>query len=142
MFPAIDFNICATFPYISIIINPRVMQLTGSQNKHLLFFTKSGKKQGEIQLDYPVTSAAVIDDKTLAVATCRAVVFVDTHMLKRIDLTPMRDKCIGIAYEKKSMFILTSSYQYTIIGYHFNEWIQARGVACHCAECEMALISE
>jgi hypothetical protein len=35
------------------------------------------------------------------------------------------------------MFILTSSYQYTIIGYHFNEWIQALGVARRCVECEM-----
>ena len=71
----------------------------------MLFFTKSSKKQGEIQLDYPVTSAAVIDDKTLAVAACRTVVFVDTEMLKRIDLTPMRDKCIGIAYVKNQLVV-------------------------------------
>jgi hypothetical protein len=40
--------------------------ITGSQNTKLLFFTKSGEKQGELKLDYSATSAAVIDDKTLA----------------------------------------------------------------------------
>jgi hypothetical protein len=56
--------------------------------------------------------------------------------------------CLDIPTSRKTyyfqiqMFILTSSYQYTIIGYHFNEWIQAHGVAFRCVECETALISE
>jgi hypothetical protein len=47
------------------------------------------EKQGEIKLDYPATSAAVIDDKTVAVAANVAVVLVDTKTMKRIDLIPM-----------------------------------------------------
>jgi hypothetical protein len=103
-FDAMACNSKSLNPFIKVVSNNRVL-ITGSQNKHLLFFTKSGKKRGEIQLDYPVTSAAVIDDTTLAVAACRAVVFVDTHMLKRIDLTPMQDKCIGIAYVKNQLVV-------------------------------------
>ena len=91
-------------PFIKVVSNNRVL-ITGSQNKHFLFFTKSGKKQGEINLGYPATSAAVIDDKTLAVAAYRAVVCVDTETLKRIDVIPMRDQCIGIAYVKNQLVV-------------------------------------
>jgi hypothetical protein len=71
----------------------------------LLFFTKSGEKQGELKLDYSATSAAVIDDKTLAVAAHLEVVFVDTQTFKRIDSIPMQDKCIGIAYVNNQLFV-------------------------------------
>jgi hypothetical protein len=50
-----------------------------------------GKREGEIKLDYPATSAVVIDDNTLAVAVNVAVVFVDTQTMKRIDSIPMGD---------------------------------------------------
>ena len=49
--------------------------------------------------------AAVIDDKTLAVAVNVTVVFVDTKTMKRIDWIPMRDKCIGIAYVKNQLVV-------------------------------------
>lgn len=63
------------------------------------------EKQGEIKLDYPATSAAVIDDKTVAVAANVAVVLVDTKTMKRIDLIPMRDRCIGIAYVNNQLVV-------------------------------------
>jgi hypothetical protein len=91
-------------PFIKVVSNNRVV-ITGSQNKKLLFFTKSGEKQGELKLDYSATSAAVIDDKTLAVAAHLEVVFVDTQTFKRIDSIPMQDKCIGIAYVNNQLFV-------------------------------------
>ena len=87
-----------------MVSNNRVL-ITGSPNKKLLFLTKSGKKQGEIKLDYSATSAVVIDDNTLAVAAHVAVVFVDTKTFKRIDSIPMGDKCIGIAYVKNQLVV-------------------------------------
>jgi hypothetical protein len=44
--------------------------------------------EGEIKLDYPATSAVVIDDKTLAVAAHVSIVFIDTQTFKRIDSIP------------------------------------------------------
>jgi hypothetical protein len=46
-----------------VVSNNRVL-ITGSPNKKLLFLTKSGKKQGEIKLDYSATSAVVIDERS------------------------------------------------------------------------------
>ena len=63
------------------------------------------EKQGEIKLDFPATSAAVIDDKTLAVAAHVAVVLVDTQTFKRIDSIPMGDTCIGIAYVNNQLVV-------------------------------------
>ena len=91
-------------PFIKVVSNNRIL-ITGSPNKILLFLTKSGKKQGEIKLDYSATSAVVIDDNTLAVAVNVAVVFVDTKTMKRIDSIPMGDKCIGIAYVKNQLVV-------------------------------------
>jgi hypothetical protein len=91
-------------PFIKVVSNNRVV-ITGSQNTKLLFFTKSGEKQGELKLDYSATSAAVIDDKTVAVAAHLEVVFVDTQTFKRIDSIPMQDKCIGIAYVNNQLFV-------------------------------------
>ena len=71
----------------------------------MLFIIKSGTKQGEIKLDFPATSAAVIDDKTLAVAAHLEVVFVDTKTFKRIDSIPMGDTCIRIAYVKNQLVV-------------------------------------
>jgi hypothetical protein len=73
--------------------------------KKLLFFTKSGKMEGEIKLDYPATSAVVIDDKTLAVAAHVSIVFVDTQTFKRIDSIPMGDTCIGITYVQNQLVV-------------------------------------
>jgi hypothetical protein len=53
----------------------------------------------------PATSAAVIDDKTLAVAAHVSVVFVDTQTFKRIDSIPMEDTCIGIAYVNNQLVV-------------------------------------
>jgi hypothetical protein len=103
-FDATEFNSESLKPFIKVVSNNRVL-ITGSSNKKLLFFTKSGEKQGEIKLDFPATSVAVIDDKTLAVAANVAVVFVDTQTFKRIDLIPMRDKCIGIAYVNNQLVV-------------------------------------
>jgi hypothetical protein len=91
-------------PFIKVVSNNQVL-ITGSKNKKMLFFTKSGTKQGEIKLDFPATSAAVIDDKTLAVAAHLEVVFVDTKTFKRIDSIHMGDTCIGIAYVKHQLVV-------------------------------------
>jgi hypothetical protein len=71
----------------------------------MLFIIKSGTKQGEIKLDFPATSVAVIDDKTLAVAAHLEVVFVDTKTFKRIDSIAMGDTCIRIAYVKNQLVV-------------------------------------
>jgi hypothetical protein len=96
-FDATEFKSENLNPFIKVVPNNRVL-ITGSKNKSLLFFTKLGKKRGEIKLDFPATSAAVIDDKTLAVTVNVTIVFVDTKTMKRIDRIPMGDTCIGIAY--------------------------------------------
>jgi hypothetical protein len=74
-------------------------------NKKLLFFTKSGKREGEIKMEYSATSAAVVDDKTLAVAAHVSVVVVETKTFKRIDSIPMGDTCIGIAYVNNQLVV-------------------------------------
>ena len=99
-FDATGFNSKSLNPFV--VSNNRVV-ING--NKKLLFFTKSGKREGEIKLDYPATSAVVIDDNTLAVAAHVAVVFVDTQTFKRIDSIPMGDKCIGIAYVNNQLVV-------------------------------------
>ena len=104
-------------PFIKVVSNNRVL-ITGSPNKKLLFLTKSGKKQGEIKLDYSATSAVVIDDNTLAVAVNVAVVFVDTKTMKRIDSIPMGDKCIGIACQKS----VSCQLHNTWINYYESIW--------------------
>jgi hypothetical protein len=96
-FDAMEFMSESLNPFIKVVSNNLVV-ITGNTNKKMLFFTKSGEKQGEIKLGFPATSAAVIDDETLAVAADMAVVFVDTKTFKHIYFIPMRDKCIGIAY--------------------------------------------
>jgi hypothetical protein len=96
-FDATEFMSESLNPFIKVVSNNLVV-ITGNTNKKMLFFTKSGEKQGEIKLGFPATSAAVIDDETLVVAADRAVVFVDTKTFKHIYFIPMRDKCIGIAY--------------------------------------------
>jgi hypothetical protein len=65
--------------------------VTGKYNQKLLFFSKSGEKQGEITIDCPATAVAVINDEILAVAAYRAVVLVDTKRFKHIDLIPLGD---------------------------------------------------
>jgi hypothetical protein len=101
-FGATGFNSKSLNPFIKVVSNNRVV-ING--NKKLLFFTKSGKREGEIKLDFPATSAAVVDDKTLAVAAHVSVVFVDTQTFKRIDSIPMGDTCIGIAYVKNQLVV-------------------------------------
>ena len=101
-FDATGFNSKSLNPFIKVVSNNRVV-ING--NKKLLFFTKSGKREGEIKLDYPATSAVVIDDNTLAVAAHVAVVFVDTETFKRIDSIPMGDTCIGIAYVNNQLVV-------------------------------------
>jgi hypothetical protein len=91
-------------PFIKVVSNNRVL-ITGSKNKKMLFIIKSGTKQGEIKLDFPATSVAVIDDKTLAVAAHLEVVFVDTKTFKRIDSIAMGDTCIRIAYVKNQLVV-------------------------------------
>jgi hypothetical protein len=71
----------------------------------LLFFSKSGEKQGEIKIGFPATAVAVINDEILAVAAYRAVVLVDTKRFRHIDLIPLEDNCVGIAYVKKQLLV-------------------------------------
>jgi hypothetical protein len=103
-FDATEFKSENLNPFIKVVPNNRVL-ITGSKNKSLLFFTKLGKKRGEIKLDFPATSAAVIDDKTLAVTVNVTIVFVDTKTMKDIDWIPMGDKCIGIAYVNNQLVV-------------------------------------
>ena len=103
-FDATEFKSENLNPFIKVVPNNRVL-ITGSKNKTLLFFTKLGKKRGEIKLDFPATSAAVIDDRTLAVTVNVTIVFVDTKTMKRIDCIPMGDKCIGIAYVNNQLVV-------------------------------------
>jgi Holliday junction resolvase RusA-like endonuclease len=103
-FDAMEFKSESLNPFIKVVSSNCVL-ITGSQNKTMLFFTKSGEAQGEIKLDYPATSAAVIDDKTVAVAAYGTVVFVDTETFKRIDVIPIGDRCIGIAYVKNQLVV-------------------------------------
>ena len=76
--------------------------ITGKYNTKLLFFSKSGEKHGEIQIHYPATAVAVINDEILAVAESRAVVLVDTKRLKYTNLITLGDNCVGIACVKKT----------------------------------------
>ena len=101
-FDATGFNSKSLNAFIKVVSNNRVV-ITG--NKKLLFFTKSGKREGEIKMEYSATSAAVVDDKTLAVAAHVSVVFVDTKTFKRIDSIPMGDTCIGIAYVNNQLVV-------------------------------------
>ena len=103
-FDATECNSKSLNPFIKVVSNNHVL-ITGSPNKKLLFFTKLGKKQGELKLNYPATSAAVIDDKTVAVAVHGAVVCVDTETFKRIHVIPMGDNCIGIAYIQNQLVV-------------------------------------
>ena len=79
--------------------------ITGKYNKKLLFFSKSGEKHGEIQIDYPATDVAVINDEILAVTAYKAVVLVDTKRFNHINLIPLWDNCVGIAYVKKQLVV-------------------------------------
>jgi Holliday junction resolvase RusA-like endonuclease len=99
-----DFNSENSNRIIKVVSNNRIM-ITGKYNKKLLFFSKSGEKHGEIQIDYPATAVAVINDEILAVAASRAVVFVDTKRFNHIDLIPLEDNCVGIAYVKKQLLV-------------------------------------
>ena len=89
---------------IKVVSNNRIM-ITGKNNLTLLFFSKSGEKQGEIKIDFPATAVAVINDEILAVAAYRAVVLVDTKRFNHIDLIPLGDNCVGIAYAKKQLVV-------------------------------------
>jgi Holliday junction resolvase RusA-like endonuclease len=89
---------------IKVMLNNRIM-ITGKYNKTLLFFSKSGEKQGEIKIGFPATAVAVINDEILAVAAYRAVVLVDTKRFRHIDLIPLEDNCVGIAYVKKQLLV-------------------------------------
>ena len=74
-------------------------------NKTLLFFSKSGEKQGEITINSPATAVAVINDDILAVAAYRVVVLVDTKKIKYIDRIPLGDNCVGIDCVKKQLVV-------------------------------------
>ena len=101
---ASDFNPENSNRIIKVVSNKRIM-ITGKYNQKLLFFSKSGEKQGEITIDCPATAVAVINDEILAVAAYRAVVLVDTKRFKHIDLIPLGDICVGIAYAKKQLVV-------------------------------------
>ena len=101
-FDATGFNSKSLNAFIKVVSNNRVV-ING--NKKLLFFTKSGKREGEIKMEYSATSAAVVDDKTLAVAAHVSVVVVETKTFKRIDSIPMGDTCIGIAYVNNQLVV-------------------------------------
>jgi Holliday junction resolvase RusA-like endonuclease len=99
-----DFNPENSKRIIKVVSNNRIM-ITGKYNCKLLFFSKSGEKQGEITIDYPATAVAIINDEILAVAANRAVVLVDTKKIKYIDRIPLGDNCVGIACVKKQLVV-------------------------------------
>jgi len=99
-----DFSLENSNRIIKVVSDKRIM-ISGKYNKKLLFFSKSGEKQGEITIDYPVTAVAVINDEILAVAAYRAVALVDTKKIKYIDRIPLGDNCVGIACVKKQLVV-------------------------------------
>jgi Holliday junction resolvase RusA-like endonuclease len=98
---AADFNPENSNRIIKVVSNNRIM-ITGKYNSKLLFFSKSGEKQGEIIIDYPATAVAVINDEMLAVAAYRVVVLVDTKQINYMALIKLEDYCVGIACVKKT----------------------------------------
>jgi Holliday junction resolvase RusA-like endonuclease len=101
---AADFNPENSNRIIKVVSNNRIM-ITGKYNSKLLFFSKSGEKQGEIIIDYPATAVAVINDEMLAVAAYRVVVLVDTKQINFMALIKLEDYCVGIACVKKQLVV-------------------------------------
>jgi Holliday junction resolvase RusA-like endonuclease len=99
-----DFNPENSNRIIKVVSNKRIM-ITGKNNKTLLFFSKSGEKQGEITINSPATAVAVINDEILAVAAYRVVVLVDTKNIKYMDCIPLGDNCVGIDCVRKQLVV-------------------------------------
>ncbi|XP_052099427.1 uncharacterized protein LOC127733980 [Mytilus californianus] len=83
--------------FIKVIHRNRVL-IGGNAMKKLLVYNKSGGRKGEIHMEFPATSAVIIDRNTAAVTAHKAVVIVDTTSYKFKGLIPLRDICIGIAF--------------------------------------------
>lgn len=90
--------------FIKALSNDRIL-IGGKSDRNMTVYDRSGKILGEIKMQFPTTSVAVINNNTIAAAAHKAVVFVDINTYKFSDLIVMRDNCVGLAFVHNNLIV-------------------------------------
>ncbi|CAG2216590.1 unnamed protein product [Mytilus edulis] len=90
--------------FIKTISNKSVVVWT-LQEKVLLFYNTNNNTERKMYLQYPPRSIAKIDDNTIAVTTCKGIVFVNTQTFTCMQTVNIDDNCFGIAFMSDHLFV-------------------------------------
>ncbi|XP_052098716.1 uncharacterized protein LOC127733385 [Mytilus californianus] len=86
-------------------ISKKYVVVWALSEKYLLFYNTESMKENKIYLQFPPSSIAIIDEKTIAITACREIVFVNTQRFTYMHTVNIDDDCFGIAFMRNQLFV-------------------------------------